>query len=528
VARGYLALVLHAHLPFVRHPEYEDFLEEDWFYEAVLETYIPLLEVFERLVNDGVDFRLTLSLSPTLVSMLVDPLLRARFVRHVERLIELAEKEIVRTRWLPEFNALARMYHRRFVQAREAFVGKYRQDLVGAFRRLQELGCLELITCAATHAFIPLLDGQKPMVRGQVHTAVKHHLHWFGQQPRGIWLPECGYAPGVEEVLTEAGLKFFFLDAHGVLFASPRPRYGVFAPIRCRNGVVAFGRDIASSRSVWSATEGYPGDVWYRDFYRDIGFDLDYEYLRPYLPGDGLRVYTGIKYYRITGKTEHKAPYVREVALQRAAEHAEDFALRRVEQVERLFELMGRRPLVVSPYDAELFGHWWFEGPEWLEFLLRRLAGLKDSIQLVTPSAYLAENPDNQVAEPAFSSWGYKGYCEVWLDGSNDWIYPHLHRAAEGMAELARGYPEASGVLARALRQAAREVLLAQSSDWAFIMKTGTMVPYAVRRTKEHLLRFQRLYQDIKAGTIDEAWLSEVEGKDNIFPLIDYQVFARE
>jgi len=153
---GHLCLVLHAHLPFVRHPEYDDFLEEDWLYEAITETYIPLLEVFDSLQRDGVDWRMTMSVTPTLAAMLSDPLLQYRYVQRIENLIRLAGKEIERTRWEPEFNHLARMYHGRFLRAREVFVNQYHNNLVHGFRRFFDTGKLEIITCGATHGFLPL------------------------------------------------------------------------------------------------------------------------------------------------------------------------------------------------------------------------------------------------------------------------------------------------------------------------------------------------------------------------------------
>ena len=196
----------------------------------------------------------------------------------------------------------------------------------------------------------------------------------------------------------------------------------------------------------------------------------------------------------------------------------------RHKQVEYLYDLLDKKPLIISPYDAELYGHWWYEGPMWLDFLIRKITFDQDMIRMITPSEYLMENPRNQVITPSMSSWGWKGYNEMWLQGANDWIYPHLHAASERMTELAKDFPNQDGILKRALNQALRELLLAQSSDWAFIMGTGTHVGYAVRRTKEHLLRFTRLYEDIKHNSIDEGWLADVESKDNIFPDIDYKV----
>lgn len=525
--KGYLSLILHAHLPFVRHPEYPEFLEEDWLFEAITETYVPLIDVFDKLVEDGIDFRITMSLSPPLISMLTDTFLQSRYIRYIEKRIHLADKERERTKHQPEFNRLAQRYYQYFTNARYVFAEKYHQNIIHAFKKFQDTGKLEIMTCGATHAYLTLMNNNVNAMRAQIQVAVNHYEKHFGRKPRGMWLPECGYEPGIDRLLKEAGIRFFITETHGMLFASPKPKYGMYAPVYCPTGVAAFGRDVESSRQVWCSKEGYPGDHSYREFYRDIGYDLDYDYVKPYLHGDGKRTNTGIKYYRITGKTDRKEPYQPGNALDRAAEHAGDFLFKREKQVESLASRMDRKPIIAAPYDAELFGHWWFEGPDWLNFLFRKMALDRKTISLITPVEYLERYPVNQVSTPSPSSWGYQGYNEYWLNGSNDWIYKHLHKAAERMVELARTHPHTNGNLVqkRALNQAARELLMAQSSDWAFIMKTGAMVEYAVKRTREHLFHFTRLYDDIQSDTIDTAWLSDVEGKDNIFPDIDYLIY---
>ncbi len=522
--RGYLCLILHGHLPFVRHPEHEDFLEEDWLYEAMTETYIPLILLFERLVDEKIDFRITMTLSPTLISMLSDRLLQQRYLKHINKLIELTHREIERTSWQPDFQRLAILYLNNFCKVRDTFE-RYRHNIVNAFKNLQDLGKIEIITCGATHGYFPLMDICKESVRAQVKVAVSHYETVFGRKPKGIWLPECGYQPRQDEILKEAGIRYFCADAHGVLHGTPRPKYGVFAPVYCRRtGVACFARDLESSKQVWSSIEGYPGDYQYREFYRDIGFDLEYDYIKPYIHPDGARINTGIKYYRITGNTHYKEPYVPEWAREKAAEHAGNFMFNRQKQIKYLYDFIQKKPIIVSPYDAELFGHWWYEGPLWLDFLIRKIVFDQDEISLITPAEYLAQNPRNQVITPSLSSWGWKGYSEMWLQGANDWIYRHLHAASQRMTELARSFPDTDGLLQRALNQALRELLLAQSSDWAFIMGTGTHTSYAIKRTNDHLLRFTRLYEDIKSNSIDEPWLADIEYKDNIFPDIDYRV----
>ena len=517
MSQGYLSIIFHAHLPFVRHPEHQDSLEESWFHEALTEVYLPLLSVLEGLVADGVDFRLTFSFTPTLLSMLLDPYLQSRYLQRIERLIALAEKERERTAQQPEYHRLARLYHQRFLQLRDAFANRYGRNLVEAFRRFQELGKIEILGSAATHAYLPLLSVNPSAVRAQVQTGIAYGEQVFGRKPRGFWLPECGYCPEVGRVLGDEGVRFTILETHGVTRAEPRPKQGTFAPIYTPWGLTAFGRDPESSRQVWSSVEGYPGDYEYREFYRDIAYDLDIDYLRPYIHPDGIRLDTGIKYYRITGKTNHKQTYVPERAEKKAEIHAGNFILNRRKQIEYAASAMDRKPLVVAPYDAELFGHWWYEGPRWVNSVVRKIASGQGSLRLITLSEYLEEYPSNQLAVPAISSWGYEGYNDVWLNGSNDWIYPHLHRAAGLMEKLEDGQRPPGRLAARALAQAKRELFLAQSSDWAFMINSGTMTEYATRRTKRHLSRFFRLGEQIQNNDIDETLLHGWEVQDNIF-----------
>ncbi|MEW6304835.1 MAG: 1,4-alpha-glucan branching protein domain-containing protein [Verrucomicrobiota bacterium] len=523
--QGYLAIVLHAHLPFVRHPEHPKFLEESWLFEAVTETYLPLIQVMDGWLRDGMETRLTMSMTPTLCSMLLDPMLQERYEQHLAALIEMADREIHRTQWQADYRPLADFYYCRFAKLRDTYHA-YGRNVVGAFRKFQELGRLEIITCAATHALLPLMTDHPPSVRGQILTARDHYRECFGCDPRGIWLPECAYAEGVETVLQEANIRWFITDTHGILHATPRPRFGVFAPLYTPNGIAAFGRDLDSARQVWSKHEGYPGDWRYRDFYRDIGFDLDLDYVRACLPSPDQRGFTGIKYHRITGGDVAKEIYDRAAALRAADNHANHFLGARVEQIRHLADIMDRPPLVLSPYDAELFGHWWYEGPEFLDLFVRKAYYDQKTFGFTTPEQYLHRHPTQQIARPSPSSWGEEGYWRVWLNETNEWIYPHLNVAQERMTDLARRFPEAEGLTKRALNQAARELLLAQSSDWPFILRTGTSPEYARRRVKDHLLRFIALHEQLTTTKVDETWLTRVEWLDNIFPNVDYRYWA--
>lgn len=526
MSQGYLNLVLHAHLPFVRHPNDSDPLEEDWLYEAITETYIPLLSMMDRLERENVPFPFTLVLTPTLLNMLNDQLLQTRYQRRLEHLIQLAEKEVKRNQNDPKFLQVAEMYLYLFKEAYNIFTEKYQKNLIKGFQHFQEQGQIEIITCGATHGYFPLMH-RKEAIKAQVHQGVKTYERFFGQKPRGIWLPECGFKLSVDQILAEEEIQFFFVDTHCILHATPRPRYGAFAPIYSPAGVAAFGRDLESSHQVWSSTQGYPGDYDYREFYRDIGYDLDYDYIRPYLHSTGIRKMTGIKYYRITGKSNHKEIYNPKWARQKAASHADHFISNRQKQVAYLKKFMNQPPIITAPYDAELFGHWWFEGPQFLESVFKSLHYDQNEIQLITPSQYLEKYPRQQIAQPGEGSWGHEGYHEVWLNGTNDWIYPYLNEAIDQMINFATRNQAPNSLQRRALNQACRELLLAQSSDWAFIMKTGTMVDYALRRTKSHLNQFADLIHMLNEDQIDNQKLNQYELENNIFPEIDYHMYQK-
>jgi len=522
---GYLAIVLHAHLPFVRHPEHPKFLEESWLFEAITESYLPLLQRLEDWWRERRRARLTLTLSPTLCAMLRDPLLQARYEQRLDALITLAKTEIQRTRREPDFHPLAQMYHARFTAARKLY-RRLKGDLVQGFRRMQERGQIEIITTGATHGLLPLMGNHPPSMRAQILVARDQYRDCFGCDPRGFWLPECAYSGDVEIFLREAGVRWFIVATHGLLHARPRPRYGVFAPVMTSQALAVFGRDGESSRQVWSRTEGYPGDPRYRDFYRDIGFDLDFDYVQPCLPCPEHRGFTGFKYYRITGNQAAKQPYQPAAARQAAAEHAQHFWDARLAQVQQVGAGLDRPPLIVSPYDAELFGHWWYEGPEFLDQLVRRAARKPEALALITPTDYLAQHSTHQVAAPAASSWGEAGYYRVWLNHENEWMHRRLQPAQERMSELVRKHPRPGHWQRRALQQAARELLLAQASDWAFLLSAGTGGDYARQRVNTHLRRFHTLHTQLLNGRLNRSWLATIEARDNLFPNLNVRYWA--
>jgi 1,4-alpha-glucan branching enzyme len=513
--RGALLLVLHAHLPYVRHPDDEDHLEEEWLREAVLECYLPLLDLLERLADDRVPVRLTLSLTPTLVAMLEDPLLRARIGRRIERQGIFAEREVRRTRSDPSLHSVARFYQERLGRLARLWRDRYRGELVPAFAALRDRGLVELVASGATHGFLPLLRSSPEAVRAQVTVGASEHARALGRRASGFWLPECGYFPGLDRVLADEELRFTFLDAHGLSDAEPRPLLSVHAPAFTPAGVAVYARDPDASEQVWSAEVGYPADPVYRDFYRDVGWDLPEDALVPLVGPGRPRRATGFKYHRITGRGVDKAVWEPEPAFARAREHARHFVARVQERTGALAARMERDPLVVAPYDAELFGHWWFEGPAFLEALFREAAAA--GLPVVTPADDLQAWPEAQVVSPVESSWGEHGHASMWLDPVNDWIPQALHGCAQLLAPFARLQRE-TGIEGRALVQAFRELLLAQSSDFAFILRSGTVTAYARARVQSHLSAFLELVRGVRTGTVDPLRLQSLERRDALFP----------
>ncbi|NOU90187.1 DUF1957 domain-containing protein [Paenibacillus sp. LMG 31460] len=562
--QGFVALLLHAHIPYVRHEEENITLEERWFFEAVVDSYLPLIEMMERLLEDEVPFHLTLSLSPTLLAMLEDSRLKKRLRRHLTSLCELAQREVIRLWGHADFGPTAKLYADQYHRLK-ALYDRLRGDLIGKFRSLRSTGCLELITCAATHAFLPLVKNDASL-RAQLEAAVMEFRRHFGSAPAGVWLPECGYTPALEPHLQALGLRYFVVDAHAHAQAMITPqeeaaktkvKIAAGTPLRTQSGACAFARDLEAGAQVWSAEVGYPSDANYREYYRDIGYDLgqdggaEWEYLKPYVLPDGARIHTGFKYYSVTGAAagDTKAPYHPARAAQKAQQDAEHFVASRVAQLRRLAEerealalAAGDRearpaepPVIVCPYDAELFGHWWYEGHQWLEAVLRGLAAARSLegvvVDTTTLGGYAAAHAPTTEAKLPVSSWGRGGYAEVWLQPRSQWVHPLLHAAEDRMVLAAQKHPNPellTKMQQRALNQAARELLLAQSSDWTFILDAETVTTYAANRIETHVSHFHQLLNGLETAASDKE-LSEfvisLERRSPFLPELHYRLF---
>ena len=563
---GFLTFTLHAHLPYVvNHGTWPHGIE--WLHEAAAETYLPLLRVLRNLERDRIRFHCNLNLSPVLLEQLAHPVFLAEFPRYLDRKIAAAQEDEAFFHGCGEFRyaELARFWRAFFTEARTDF-GALNGSIVAGFRHFDDTGLVSLITCAATHGYLPLL-GTDESIRAQVRTAVSTHIRHIGRHPRGIWVPECGYRPaglwsypvgnadgtpappafdriGVEQALSESGLRFFFVDAHLVEasspVSSPYSRTPVPAPGASTaqegrilyhphlvdgpsgqadpgHAVAIFARDPRTAVQVWSGDMGYPGEAAYLDFHKKRW------------PG-------GHRYWCVTGADVDmgdKQPYNPERAAEKVTDHAAHFCSLVRDALSPSLE-NPVPPILCAPFDAELFGHWWFEGPLWLEAVARNLHAAGPEIQLTSCAEYLDAYPASNSIPLPEGSWGAEGGNHVWLNPENAWTWTHIYPAEIYVRELATaGRWRTSNLAARILGQLCRELLLLESSDWQFLITTGAARDYAEARFVTHNDQFNELKAigqtlDL-TGTItpeQSSRLDDIELRDSIFPDIDPDLWS--
>ena len=558
--RGFLTLTLHAHLPYVvNHGSWPHGIE--WLHEASAETYLPLLRVFERLHNDNIALHCNLNLSPVLLEQLAHPVFRAEFPKYLERKILAAREDEAFFLSIGEniYAETARFWQSFFADDLAQFQA-LNGDIVAGFRSLEERGTIEIITCAATHGYMPLL-GTDESLRAQIRVAIATHEKHIGRRPRGIWAPECGYRPaglwsypvtpdgmtepasfpriGVEQALSESSLEFFFVDTHLVqesarihspyefLQRSEKRSSHDFHPPDDRRlyhpfyvegaysksaAVTIFPRDPRTGLQVWSGDTGYPGDENYLDFHKKRW------------PG-------GHRYWRVTGPgvdMGDKQPYLPLAAAARIREHASHF-------VDLVYKVLSAGfnetvpPVLCSPFDAELFGHWWFEGVQWLETVARILHDYDTGIALTTGSAYLDSYPRGGFLALHEGSWGAEGNNQVWMNNETSWTYAYLYAAELTCREICSSSAWRDGGLGeRIVKQLCRELLLLESSDWQFLITTGAARDYAELRFNTHRDQFEDLlavWNVLRDGGSlspeQESRLAAIEERDNIFADID-------
>lgn len=543
-AIGSFTFVLHSHLPYVRLAGLWPHGEE-WIHEAASETYVPLLKTLYDLKEEGVNFRLTFGMTPTLAEQLAEPLVLEHFNQYLDNRIAAAQRDIAHFAQQGDdhLQFLADWYKRWFTDVKDVFNNRFGGDIVGAFRRLQEDGHIEIFTSAATHAYLPLL-AQDSNIEAQIEIGIQSYKRMFGRKPKVFWLPECGYRPGLEEFLARHGIELFFSETHTITGGKPvgvaaGDVIGPYGDVRRRfvippsgetpqrlattyqpyyvssnnhkghSGVAVIGRNNNSGQQVWSAEWGYPGDFDYREFHKRAGT-------------------SGLQYWRVTGDDvplDRKDVYHPDWARYKIDQHAEHFAHLVWDLLRDYHRETGEKGIVASNYDTELFGHWWFEGVQWLGKVLRHLSQ-NPEIEMTTASAYLKKNEPNAVLRLAEGSWGAGGTHFTWDNGETSWMWQPIHEAERRMEVLVANFQTPTADEESVLKQAARELLLLQSSDWQFLVTTGQAKEYAIQRLNQHLERFNKLADSLDANQPAVELAKDLWEQDKIFSDIDYRVFA--
>ena len=529
---GAFTFVLHSHLPYARRAGRWPHGEE-WIHEALTETYLPLAIALHDLRDQGVPFRLTLGLTPVLLEQLADDLIKDNFDTFIDEKVQRARGDSERFADEPGRLAVARYWLSSFERLAAAFRGRFGRDIVGAFRSLSESGHVEVLTSAATHGYLPLLATDSS-IRGQLRTGVRASSRHIGKPPRSTWLPECAYRPGIEGFLDQEGLGLFFVETHLVEGGRPtgkaigdavgaygevRRRYDVPAPRYPSRGpattfqpylvadsdVAVLARNSRTGLQVWSAEHGYPGDYWYREFHKKDGE-------------------SGLHYWRVSGAgvdLADKEIYDPGHAASRAKEHAEHFASLVVDLLKDYQTSTSEPGIVVAAYDTELFGHWWFEGIDWLAEVLRLLAA-GGEVELTTAGDYVTTHPPQDRLALPEGSWGQAGTHFTWRNADTEWMWPLTHEAERRMERLVA---DGSGNV-EVLNQAARELVLLESSDWPFLVTTGQAADYAVSRFLSHVERFNELADALETGRDASDRAAELFELDKVFPDIDHRDFS--
>lgn len=522
-----ICMVFHAHLPFVREFNTSDDLdhtaEESWFFDALSETYIPLLQAFDRLESSRIPFRLGLSISPLLCHLLSDELLLNKYLAYTGRQIEFGRQEIERTANSGDLHNLAKMYLDRIIDQRITFTERYECNILKVIDVYRSKGKIEILAGPATHAFLPFYSPPEA-IQAQIETALPCYRRYFGGCPGGFWLPELGWNTALESYLRAYNFSYTIVNTHGLIYGNPPPLKGSFYPVKTPGGIFVYGRDFYASKEMENAA----ADETFRDNNRDAGYELSPEEIGQFLNKEGERHSTGYKYWQRKNAQEN-AVYCPQAAAKKTANYAKTFLENRLKRLSEAAKHMNETPVSLCAYNADDFGRYWYEGTQFIEELFRQAVSYP-KLKFVMPGEYLYKQDMStfQVSTPEFSSWGFNGYGETWLDSSNDWMYRHIARSTERMIELAERFPNETGIKERTLNQAAREILLAQCSDWAKQLYRQDSACYARNKVENSLRNFTTIYEALGSSYISTEWLTSLERRHNVFPDINYRVFRRK
>ncbi|MDR2444504.1 MAG: DUF1957 domain-containing protein [Spirochaetaceae bacterium] len=537
--KNVITIVLNAHLPFARKDSADFSFEEIPFFATISETLLPLLEVFDRLEVDRIPFRLALAVSPVLCHLLTDELSINHYLDYVDRQIAFGAEELERTKNDPAMYNLAKYYYDNAIERRINFTERYQKNIPRVLARYQKKGRIELLASTATNCFLPFYMDHLEVIRAQIETALTSYKKLFKTKPEGLWLSELGYHPRLSAYLDIYNFRYTVIDTHSALLANPPPKYGSFFPLKTKHDTCLLVKDFYAYRDIMDREQGIPVEGSFRDFFHDAADDLPLESIKLFLGEDGTRLSTGYKYFSIGEVEGRRQLYDPALAAENARNHAKVFLERRISALNRAASLMRKDlrgdAVNLCAWNADFLGRFWHEGPLFLETVFR-IGCQKKEIKFMTPSEYLNSQEESsfQVIKPEYSSSGFNGYAESWVDASNDIFYRHLFHAAERMAELAERFKNETGIKERALNQAAREILLALSSDWQRLISAQNNISlpkwknFAKNELEAHLKNFTTIYEALGSNYLSTRFLTDIEHRNNIFPDINYGVFRRK
>lgn len=518
MAKKTLALTLVLHKPFIKHLDGDEALKNSSLFSSISDSYLPLLNVFSNLEAEGIPFKVNMVISPTLCEMLADPTIQQQYIEWLDKLIALGNAEVARYEGNSKKRLLAVEALNKVIQNKRDFQEVFNQDILSKFSYYAKKGNIEFMATAATNAILPLYADFPEAIRAQVEVGLKTHKEYFDLAPDGFYLPYMGYYSGVERILRSYGFDYTIVDTHGFLFSNPKPEFGVFVPARCDNSLAVFANDYEKNFE-------YSSNSVYKDTEKDIVFEDSIEDLSKYLGKLAYRIPTGFCYY---SKSEDSL-YVPEAAQKQAAEDAKHFYMHKAERLSKAQELLQDKDVSLScVYDVDSLGKDWKEGMTFLEEFFR-FAANSDDMCVDFSSEIIKENQFSlQKIKPLMTSNSETGYGESLLDNSNSWMLRYVRKATERMIDLSARFCDDTGLKARALNLAAKEVLLAQSGDWPTMCFDKNDAEYATMRFKESVLAFSTVYDSLGSNSISTEWLTRMEKKHTLFKEINYMVFSEK
>ena len=526
----FLSLIVKANQDFIRHTG-EDIKENapilNSFYESISDVYIPLLRMIEKLESDGVKFRFGLILPPCLCNMLSDEILQESYVSWLDERIELGQAELRRNKASEATKALVALQIENNKKLKEDFVDKYQCKLIPCFAEYMNKGLIELLGTCGTDIFLPHYADLKEIVCAQVESGLHCYRRFFGVVPEGFWLPELGYAPGIEKIIRAYGYTYTILDSRSVLFAEKIPESGIFYPARTDNSLVVFARNHAVDYELF----GEDGKIYsaaYRNQNRDIGYELPMEKLSLVMEKGGIRYSTGYKYWNRNFTDESQSIYNPELAMEQVEKDAQQFVDKRKTTLEKAEELLPKLPFVVEvcAFDISKLSKTWHECISWFETVIRKAsqAGLEvNSCEALCENQYELEK-----IEPYYSAGIGTGYGENLLSSKNCWMMRYIRKNCERMIDLAGRFPNDTGLKTRLLNLGAKELMLAQSANLAKMINRSEFPEFAEKRFKESIAAFTAVFDSLGSNTVSTEWLTKLESKDSVFPWMNYRIFSKK